>query len=91
MNASDLLRRMNYNSMPTLNEAELKAYSPKIISAVQEIHKAGYLHNNITPDNIILHRNKKSSTVNEFSVRLGGLGHVAPISKNSSSSKQTTD
>jgi serine/threonine protein kinase len=91
MNYDDLSRRMSLNAIPVLGEDELMAYAPKIFGAVQEIHKAGYLHNNIIPENIVLHRNKKSSSSNDYSIRLGGFGQLTPLkmtSKNVLSSKK---
>ena len=42
-----------------LTEAEMARSAHKIVGALDEMHKAGFLHNNIRPDAIVLHKSKQ--------------------------------
>lgn len=64
--------------IPILTEAELARYAHKIVGGLDEMHKAGFIHNNIRPDAIVLHKSRHGKQ-HEFSVRLGGFGHISQL------------
>ena len=45
----------------------------ELIMAVQEVHRAGYLHNDIHPSNLLVHRHKSNGTL---TVKLGGFSQA---------------
>ena len=59
-----------------LAEYEIKDATLQIASAIHDIHKLGFLHNNIQPCKILLHLNKKDGSV---IAKLGGISRCQPI------------
>ena len=47
---------MMLGKIPYLSESELREPMRHILEALNAIHKAGFLHNDITPQNILLDR-----------------------------------
>lgn len=71
MNQGDLYSNMKKLHCAYLTEQELRSPFKNILSALKTIHKHGYIHNDIQPSNILLHRHKKNNRLR--SVKLGGF------------------
>ena len=66
------------NHIPFLTERESRSPTLKIIGALKKIHKVGFLHNNIQPDNILFTRKELPHKVS-IKVKLCGLSKCIPI------------
>ena len=64
------------NKIPFLTEFELKTPMRHILTALDTIHKAGFLHNDITPQNILLDRKEGKKKIY---AKLAGFHQVYPI------------
>ena len=56
MNMGTLQTLMERASTPYLTLQEMQGFAKKIIQTVGTMHEAGFLHNDIQPGNILLHR-----------------------------------
>jgi len=50
---------MTSSKIPILSEVEMACYAHKIVGALDEMHKAGFIHNNIRREAIIVHKSSK--------------------------------
>ena len=64
------------NKIPYLLELELRRPMRHILEALNAIHKAGFLHNDITPQNILLDKKWGSKKI---SAKLAGFHSAYPI------------
>lgn len=55
MSLGNLSRRMAISHIPILSEPEMAYYANKVVGALDDMHKAGFIHNSIMPDAIFLH------------------------------------
>lgn len=55
MSLGNLSKRMATSRIPILSEPEMAYYAGKVVGALDDLHKAGFVHNNIRPDAIFLH------------------------------------
>ena len=69
---------MTSSKIPILSEVEMACYAHKIVGALDEMHKAGFIHNNVRPDAIVLHR-IRNARGHEFRVSLRGFGHISQL------------
>lgn len=86
MNCGDLASFMKSQKVPYLREDELQRYAHCIVSALHSVHERGFLHNDLQPCNIYLHKSKKqigeSSHSNDspFQVKLAGFSKCEAMS-----------
>ena len=59
-----------------LTEQEVRVSAKSLARALGAMHKEGFLHNDVQPSSILLHRHRKGKG---FSVKLGALSHARPI------------
>ena len=69
---------MKDHCLPLLTERELRAPSMKIIEALKRIHKVGFLHNSVSPSNILISR-KHLPHKDSITVKLCGFSKCIPI------------
>ena len=75
-NFGDLQTLMEMTSINYLTERELFYSIRHIVIGLANIHKVGYLHNDIQPSNILIHKEEHSSAI---TVALNGLARCTPI------------
>ena len=69
---------MKDHSLPLLTEQELRGPAIKIIEALKRVHKVGFLHNSISPSNILITRKTLPHKVCTV-VKLCGFSKCIPI------------
>ena len=74
-NHGNLLQAMKNMRVNLLTEKELKIGAKLVLSALSNIHKAGYLHGNVRPQSIFLHR----SDSGEKKIAIGSIQFCSPI------------
>ena len=74
-NLATFMRRSDH---ALLTEYELREPALKIIYALRNIHKVGFLHNNINPSNILVIRKYLPHKVS-IKVKLSGLSKTIPM------------
>ena len=78
MNRGDLCSYMIKHQIPYLTSKEIKGPLKSIITALKVIHKAGYLHNDLQPCNVLAQRKNMQQG---FKVKLGGFSKVLKVEK----------
>ncbi len=68
-NFGDLQTYMHKSKCTYLTELELIVPAKRVVAALKAIHMAGYVHNNIQPKSLLLHRGKSQK------VTLGGFSY----------------
>ena len=71
----NLLQAMKIMRVNLLAEKELKSGAKPVLSALNSIHEAGYLHGNVRPQSIFIHR----SDCGEINIALGKYDFCCPI------------
>ena len=64
--------------LPFLTEEELHEPALRIIYALRKIHRVGFLHNDVTPSNILVTRKYVQNEIST-KVKLSGLSKTLPI------------
>ena len=59
-----------------LTEQEVRVSAKSLARALGAMHEEGFLHNDVQPSSILLHRHRNGKG---FSVKLGALSHARPI------------
>ena len=69
MNSRTLNDLMQKTSVEYIPETDILHYQKSLLNALQSIHRAGFLHNDIQPHNVLLNRDRKGT----YCVALNGL------------------
>ena len=79
MNQGDLASYMRNHNIAYLNENEILESARQITKSLKAVHDHGFLHNDIQPCNVYMHRSSHSGKIGKFQVKLSGFAKCQPI------------